>query len=63
MEALTQQLSDLRLRRIDVPDWNAPVATAHRIQSLPTLWLYDGTSLVSRDTREVLQWLAKRRTS
>lgn len=55
-------MSDLRLRRVDVPDWNAPVATANRIQSLPTLWLYEGTSLVSRDAREVLQWLAKRRS-
>lgn len=56
-------MNDLRLRRVDVPDWNAPVATANRIRSLPTLWLYEGTSLVSRDAREVLQWLAKRRSS
>ena len=44
----------IRLRQIDVGNWNSEVAQQFEIRRLPTLMLYDGTDLISDDTQEVL---------
>ena len=54
MEARIRELGTVRLRKIDVESWESPVATAHGIDRLPTLVLYDGKTVVSTDTREIL---------
>jgi len=54
LERLADLKGNFRLLKIDVRDWDSPVATAHGIRSLPTLALYEGKRLVSKDTREVL---------
>lgn len=61
MADLIQSLNGVRLRRIEVPDWDCPVAAQSNIRALPTLWLYDGRNKISADTGEVLQRLAERR--
>lgn len=53
MEALTNEKQNVRLVRIDIDTWESDVAQQHRIRSLPTLWLYDGTERVSSDVRAV----------
>ncbi len=45
------------LRRIDIQRWGSPVAEQHSIASIPQLWLYDGTRLVTREPMEVLSRL------
>ena len=57
IEARVRELGTLRLRRIDVPTWESPVALKHGIRRLPTLQLYDGRELVSDDTQEILEHL------
>ena len=49
----------MRLRKIDVVSWDSEVSRQHGIKSLPALALYDGTSLVSEDTRAVMAHLFK----
>ena len=44
----------IALRRIDIDNWQSQVAREHRINSIPQLWLYDGTKLVTKDRNEVL---------
>ena len=55
MEALTHSKTNLKLRRIDIKTWRSEVASQFGIRRLPTLWLYDGTTKVSSDTRDVLE--------
>ena len=54
MEALIQAKESCRLLRIDIDKWGSPVARQHGINSLPTVWLYDGSKRVSTDTRDAL---------
>ena len=54
MERLAQRTGSFRIRRINVLGWDSPVSQAHNIQRLPTLMLYDGANLVSRDTEEIM---------
>ena len=49
MAALASQHPQLKLRRIDVVSWNSPVAEQYSIRCLPTLWLYENGSLVSKN--------------
>ena len=57
MEARIRQLGTLRLRRIDVPTWDAQVSRQHGIRRLPTLMLYAGRRHVSSDTKDILELL------
>ena len=50
----------MRLRRIDVPDWDCAVARSNSIRSLPTLWLYDGKRKLRGDVRDVMTRLLER---
>lgn len=61
LETLTRQFPDrLALRKIDVVDWESPVARQHGIGSLPHLVLFgpDGTRLAEGDANRVLRVLA-----
>lgn len=49
----------VKLRRIDIKRWGSPVAEQHSIASIPQLWLYDGSRLVTRDAMEVMSRLQK----
>lgn len=57
-----KQLPNARIRKIDLSDRRAsgPVASQHRIRALPTLVVYDGTKLVTRDMARALKWLVVR---
>ncbi len=57
MEGLAEETGDFVIRKIDIDKWSSAVARQHNIRRLPTLWLYDGDELVSKDTREILQVL------
>ena len=57
MEDLAAQTGDFVIRKIDIDKWSSDVARQHDIRRLPTLWLYDGDDLVSKDTREILGML------
>jgi len=54
LEALARSKPDLDLRRIDVPNWRAPVVSQYGVRSLPYLLLYRDGKLVAKGTREVL---------
>lgn len=54
-----EERSDLRLLHIDVDSWGSPVARQYGIRSLPTVYLYDGTELVTRDTQRALNELMR----
>jgi len=60
LEALARRDPDLRILRIDIGQWGSPVARQHGIRGLPTVWLYDGEDLVTRDTRQALGRLQPR---
>jgi hypothetical protein len=57
LEAWVAENKTIRLRRIDVVNWNSEVARQFEIRRLPTLMLYDGTDLISDDKQEVLDIL------
>jgi len=57
LEALIHRRGTVRLRKIDVVSWQSAVSRQFNIHRLPTLQLYDGTRLVSGDTRQVLRTL------
>ncbi len=59
METLVSERDDLMLRKIDIVRWDSPVALQYRIDTLPTLYLYDGRELVSKDTDEVMRRLSR----
>ena len=44
----------VRLRRVNVKSWTSAVAKQCKIRSLPTLWLYKGSKIVSRKKEEIL---------
>ncbi len=58
MEAIIRKRGTVRLRKIDVVSWDSEVSQQFGIRRLPTLRLYDGTRLVSEDTRDVVRTLA-----
>lgn len=60
LEALVHRLGTIRLRKIDIASWDSEVAQQHDIRSIPQLWLYDGMELLSKDTREILEYLQRR---
>jgi thiol-disulfide isomerase/thioredoxin len=63
LERLAAQHPDrLALRKIDVIDWESPVARQHRLGSLPYLVLYgaDGQRLVAGDANRVMAALGSR---
>jgi thioredoxin-like negative regulator of GroEL len=57
LEALVEAKEGTRLLKIDVDTWGSDVARQYGIRSLPTLWLYEGTELESRDSREIWERL------
>lgn len=59
LEALVNQKATVRLRKIDIDEWSSPVARAHDIRRLPTLALYDGKRLVSKDPSRILTLLSR----
>ena len=58
MEALIRKRGTVRLRKIDVVGWKSEVSRQFRISSLPTLHLYDGNRLVSKNTNQILRALS-----
>jgi hypothetical protein len=60
LEALARRLGTIRLRRVNVSEWESDVARQYGIRRLPALWLYDGHELLSEDAREVLEILQGR---
>jgi hypothetical protein len=58
LEAFVQKHGTVHLKKIDVVRWGSPVAEQFGIDRLPTLHLYDGTQLVSQDTRQIMTRLA-----
>ena len=52
---------DVALRRIDIVEWDSPVAKQFKLNSLPALYLYDGKELVSKNGPEILKRLQKGR--
>ncbi len=48
---------DVALRRIDIDNWDSPVAKQFNLNSLPALYLYDGDELVSKNGPQILQRL------
>ena len=57
MEDAIRRLGTVNLRRIDIRDWNSPVAKQHKINSVPSLLLYDGDELLSDDTQTVIKMI------
>ena len=49
-----RHLGTVRLRRINVASWESDVCRQHAIRRLPTLVLYEGQRVLSKDTREIL---------
>ena len=47
------------LRKVDIKSWTSEAARQHGIQSIPQLWLYDGTKLVTSDSGRVMSWLSE----
>ena len=58
MEDLAEETGDFVIRKVDIDKFGSDVARQYNIRRLPTLWLYDGDELVSKDTREILQTLS-----
>lgn len=55
LEAAIRERGNVRLRRVNIRDWSSPVARQYGIESIPQLWLHDGTKRVATDTAEVLR--------
>ena len=55
LEAAVRERGNVRLRRVNIRDWSSPVAQQYGIQSIPQLWLHDGTKRVATDTSEVMR--------
>ena len=58
LEALARQHPKIKLRRIDIAEWGSPVARQCGIRSLPTIWLYEDSRLVTKDRDQVMTRLA-----
>ena len=58
LAALAQRQPQLKLRRVDVVRWDSPVAEQFSIRCLPTLWLYENGSLVTKNADEISRRLS-----
>ena len=54
MEALINDKQACKLLRIDIDKWGSAVARQYAIRSLPTVWLYDGTTRITTNTGDAL---------
>jgi thioredoxin 1 len=54
VEKLVKARGTVRLRKIDIRDWDSPVARQYRIESIPQLWLHDGHERVSTDIGRIM---------
>jgi thioredoxin-like negative regulator of GroEL len=61
LEAIAKERLDVQLRIIDIDSWSSEVAQQHQIRKLPTLWLYDDGTLVTKDTNETIARLRAKR--
>lgn len=61
LEALANQHPNVKLRKIDIVNWESEVARQYRVQSLPTIWLYEDGELLTRDRREIAERLGNLR--
>ena len=61
MEAIAKERKDVQLRIIDIDSWSSDVAQQHGIRRLPTLWLYEDGTLVTKDTNEAVTKLRLKR--
>lgn len=52
---MVEKNGNVRLRRVNVKSWGSAVSKQCKIRLLPTLWLYDGQTLVSKDRAEILK--------
>ena len=59
MDRLARIKKNFRIVKIDIDKWGSPVAQQYEIRSLPSLWLYDGDTLMSEDKNEVIAFLQK----
>jgi hypothetical protein len=59
LEAAVTSKQGVVLRKVDIRSWTSEAARQHGIQSIPQLWLYEGTKLVTTDAASVMRWLAK----
>jgi len=59
LERLAKTKRNFRIVIVDIDKWGSPVASQHNIRSLPSLWLYDGTELKSKDSRKVWAFIHK----
>lgn len=59
LEELVRARGTVRLRKIDIRDWDSPVARQHGIQSIPQLWLHDGRERASTDIGRILAALER----
>ena len=50
---------DVVLRKVDIRSWTSDAARQHGIRSIPQLWLYEGTRLVTREGEEVMEFLSR----
>jgi hypothetical protein len=54
LEALINEKQACKLLRIDIDKWSSAVARQYAIRSLPTVWLYDGTTRITTNTGDAL---------
>ena len=55
LQAAIRERGNVRLLRVNIRDWSSPVARQYGIQSIPQLWLHDGTERVATDTHDVMR--------
>jgi hypothetical protein len=53
LEALAKRHPGVKLRIVDVGSWDSDAARQHQIQRLPTVWLFEGGELSSKDQAAV----------
>jgi thiol-disulfide isomerase/thioredoxin len=41
LEKLAQSTPNVYLRKIDIKDWESPVAKQYGLHSIPSVWIYD----------------------
>ncbi len=41
LEKLARDAGDVILHKVDIVNWNSPVAQQHKIQSIPNVWVFD----------------------
>ena len=61
LESIAKEREDVRLRIVDIEAYSSEVAQQHSIRRLPTLWLYEDGTLVTKDTNEVVSRLRQKK--